>query len=140
MEKVNEETLKRAIDLAYSGDKRESYKLFARIVRDDPENALAWIYLGALVDTIGKRVYCYQKAIIINPLDGQTRKLLASAEAELQKLKEYQFACQEIMSHFPENSKARDLSLLLEEPRSVRVTLLGRIKLMMDEINRELLK
>ena len=81
MEKINEEILKQAIDLAYSGDKRESYKLFARIVKADPENALAWIYLGALVDTIGKRVFSYQRSLKINPLDGQTKKLLSAAEA-----------------------------------------------------------
>jgi len=75
--------LKHAIDLAYSVDKRESYKLFAKIVRADPENALAWIYLGALVDIIGKRVFCYQRALKINPLDGQTKKLLSAAEAEI---------------------------------------------------------
>ena len=139
MEKVNEQMLKQAIDLAYSGNKEESFKLFARIVRADPEKALAWIYLGALVDTIGKRVYCYQRALIINPLDGQTKKLLSSAESEIIKLKEYQFTCQEIISRYPENSKARDLSLLLEEPGNVRVTLLGKMRTLMDEINRELL-
>ena len=139
MDNENEERLKQAIALAYSGDKRESYKLFAKIVRADPDNALAWIYLGALVDTIGRRVYCYQRALKINPLDGQTKELLRSAKAEVERLTEYMFSCQEILSCYPENSKARDLSSLLEEPGNVRVTMLGKIRVMMEEINRELL-
>ena len=128
MENLNEEMLKQAIDQAYAGNKEESFRLFARIVRTDPENALAWIYLGAQVDTIGKRVYCYERALKINPLDGQTKKLLSDAENEIEILKEIKFACKELLSHYPENSKARDLTSLVEEPGNVRVTMLGNIK------------
>jgi hypothetical protein len=68
-------TLSQAVKLIKSGEKQAAAKILIQIVKNEPMNENAWLWLAYLVEN-EKRIYCLQKALEINPLNTKTRKAL----------------------------------------------------------------
>jgi hypothetical protein len=64
---MSNENLERAIQLIRMGDKKTGGKLLADVVKQDPRNEAAWLWLAACFDNDEKKKYCLKKALEINP-------------------------------------------------------------------------
>lgn len=60
-------SLEQAIQLIRSGDKKTGGKLLAEIVKQDPRNETAWLWLAGCFDNDEKKKFCLKKALEINP-------------------------------------------------------------------------
>lgn len=74
-------TLQRAIALIKSGNKKDGGQLLAEIVKKDPQNVNAWLWLSSCVNTDEQRIYCIKKVLAIDP----NHNVALSALSKLQK-------------------------------------------------------
>jgi hypothetical protein len=68
-------TLQDAITLIKAGDRSKALTLLTEILKDDPRNEQAWLWLSTLA-TGDKRRRCLEKALEINPNNEQARQEL----------------------------------------------------------------
>jgi len=83
---ASETHLKRAILAVQSGRLEEARRLLVSILRQDPENAAAWVWLGKAVDDPEKRRECFSRALRADPNNEEARlglvALLSGPQAE----------------------------------------------------------
>lgn len=72
--------LHRAADYIKSGQKKEGGQLLIELLREQPDNEQAWLWLAAAVKGREKKLECLEKVLTINPENEQARKLLAKLE------------------------------------------------------------
>jgi hypothetical protein len=70
-----------AIELAKSGKKNEAAQLLSQILKQQPENEAAWLWLASCLKTNQQKIYCLNQALVINPENLTTQKAI-------QKIKE----------------------------------------------------
>jgi hypothetical protein len=75
---MNLEKIKSAINLAKSGDKQSGKQLLIEVLKSDPQNEQAWLWLSACVDTLAEKKYCLEKVLAINPNNQDVLKALQS--------------------------------------------------------------
>ncbi len=68
--------LSSAIAAIRAGDKVSGRKLLLEIIRSEPSNELAWLWLSACVDNLEHKKYCLEKALEINPNNQNALKAL----------------------------------------------------------------
>jgi hypothetical protein len=78
---VAEKELNQAIQLIKSGEKEAGKGILIGVVRNDPYNENAWLWLASVTDA-EQRVYCLQKALAINPQNEQVRSYLSKLKSE----------------------------------------------------------
>lgn len=71
------EELKQAVTLIRSGQKARGGQLLAKILRGDPQNELAWLWLSQTVKTKKQQQNCLEKVLAINPNNQAAQKALA---------------------------------------------------------------
>ena len=71
-----DEKLKEAESLYKEGNKAQAAKLLAEIVRQDPNNYMAWYGLALSLDEYDKKVYCLKKVVSLNPSHQKAHQLL----------------------------------------------------------------
>ncbi|WP_322798285.1 tetratricopeptide repeat protein [Thermoflexus sp.] len=69
--------LREAIELVKKGDKISARQMLVEILRADPKNELAWLWLSVCVDDMEQKKYCLKRALSINPNSQYARKALA---------------------------------------------------------------
>ncbi|MBN1429093.1 MAG: hypothetical protein JXB07_11960 [Anaerolineae bacterium] len=69
------DNVQRAIDLIKSGDKQGGQRILAQVLKTDPQNELAWLWMSTVVDR-DKRRYCLEKTLSINPDNVQAKQAL----------------------------------------------------------------
>ncbi len=57
-----EEAISSAVDAIHRGDLGEGRATLSWVVREDPDNRLAWVWLAACVEDESARNDCYKKA------------------------------------------------------------------------------
>ncbi len=62
-----DETLQEAIKLIKSGDKQSGGQLLAQILKQNPENEVAWLWMSQVVTTDEHRQHCLEKVLSLNP-------------------------------------------------------------------------
>jgi hypothetical protein len=80
------EKLQSAIKLVKSGDKQSARQLLLEILKSDPHNEKAWLWLSACVDTIEQRKYCLEKVLAINPNNVEVHNALHSLQNRQQAI------------------------------------------------------
>jgi tetratricopeptide (TPR) repeat protein len=75
--------LRRAVYLARAGNREEARALLLDVVRIDPRNEMAWIWLSGLVDSLDDQIIACENVLTINPANEKVRMHLA----ELQRRK-----------------------------------------------------
>lgn len=70
------EKLQQAITLIKSGKKQDGQQLLLQIIKSEPNNEQAWLWMSVVVSE-DKRRYCLEKALSINPNNQQARQALA---------------------------------------------------------------
>lgn len=63
------EKLEQAIHEVELGNKPEALRLIAQVLKDDPKNEDAWIWMAEAVDDSIKKVECLEKVLEINPFN-----------------------------------------------------------------------
>jgi hypothetical protein len=63
----DEKALEQAISAARSGDRQAARRLLAGILRRDPRNAGAWLWMSGVVDDDAQRIECLQRALTLDP-------------------------------------------------------------------------
>lgn len=71
--------LDQAISLIKVGNRKDAYKLLSEILRSDPNNEKAWLWMTAVVDE-NKRRFCLEKILDINPNNQQAKQGLAKLD------------------------------------------------------------
>ena len=69
------EELKQAIQLIKSGEKEAGKNLLIRLVKNDPKNENAWLWLSSVTNG-EQRIYCLKKVLEINPQNEKTQAYL----------------------------------------------------------------
>lgn len=75
------EILSQAIARYKAGDRAGAAVLFAQVVRSEPENEAAWLWLGASIDDLDKKRFCLQQALNLNPDNQDVRRALEKLNA-----------------------------------------------------------
>jgi hypothetical protein len=68
--------LRRAVQLARAGNKDEARDIFIRVVEDDQQNELAWMWLAGLVDSLEDQIIACENVLTINPSNEKARAYL----------------------------------------------------------------
>ncbi len=68
--------LKEAINLAKSGNKTEAAKILSNILKEQPENEVAWLWLASCLKTNQQKIYCLNQALALNPENQTTQKAI----------------------------------------------------------------
>jgi Tfp pilus assembly protein PilF len=75
-----QQKLKRAVAALKSGDKAAAWKLFAEILRENPNQAEAWVGLSLSTSRLNRRREYLERALRINPNHAYARSALARLE------------------------------------------------------------
>lgn len=63
------------------GNRSEAYRFLVAAAQKNPRDEMAWLGLAACLDDPGKKRFCLQKVLSINPENTTARRLLARLEA-----------------------------------------------------------
>lgn len=64
---MSSEKINQAIQLIRSGNTKAAGKILSEIVKQDPRNETAWLWLAGCFDSADKKKFCLKKALDINP-------------------------------------------------------------------------
>lgn len=77
--------LSRAILAIREGDHSAAKSLLRSLLREQPENELAWLWLAVIADTDEARLKCYEQVVLVNPLNNTAQRGLKLVQARLSK-------------------------------------------------------
>jgi len=76
------DTLQKAIATIKSGNKTAGKQLLSDILKADPDNEQAWLWMTKVVDSHSERVKCLQQALRINPNNETAQYVLKSLQEQ----------------------------------------------------------
>src|SRR5215211_1196292 len=97
--------LQQAIALIKAGNKKQGGQMLADIVKSDPRNVNAWLWLSSCVNTDEQRIYCLKKVLAID----SNHKVALSALSKLQQTAELPTE-QEIIGE-PKEAKQSEINI-----------------------------
>ncbi len=77
-----DEKLTEGIAAFKGGNKTAAKQILSEVIRAEPTNETAWLWLSACVDTIGQKTYCLKRALAINPGNLDARQALEQLEQQ----------------------------------------------------------
>lgn len=87
------EKLQEAVSLYKKGDKPQAMKLLVEIVKQEPNNSVAWYGLALCLDDLDKKVYCLKKVLTLDPSHKKAQQLLENLQTK-DKPQNYQQAAE----------------------------------------------
>jgi Tfp pilus assembly protein PilF len=94
---MNAGDLERSINLIQLGDIAGGRKLLAQIIKTDPKNELAWLWLSTSLDDQEQARYCLQRALEINPQNQAAKNTLNNLQTSLMS----QSSGSQILQYYP---------------------------------------
>jgi hypothetical protein len=91
------EQLHQAITLVKSGDKQNGGRILAEILKADPQNELAWLWMSGVVATGEQREHCLNQVLRVNPHNQLAREGLV----KLQQMRKSGIAPVELLREKP---------------------------------------
>ncbi len=76
--------LQQAIAAVKAGDKEAGRRLLAEVIRNDPRNEVAWLWMSAATDSDVQRRTCLERVLAINPGNATARRGLARLDPPAQ--------------------------------------------------------
>ncbi len=76
--------LQQAIAAVKAGDKEAGRRLLAEVIRNDPRNEVAWLWMSAATDSDVQRRTCLERVLAINPGNATARRGLARLDPPTQ--------------------------------------------------------
>lgn len=83
---VDGNTLQQAASLYKQGDKPQAAMLLSGIVRQDPNNSLAWYGLALSLEEPDKKIFCLKKVISLEPSHKKAKQLLMELQPKSKPL------------------------------------------------------
>jgi hypothetical protein len=77
--------LKQAIELAKSGKKVEAAQLLSVIIKEQPDNEAAWLWMATCLKSNQQKLYCLNQALALNPDNETTINAIKKIKASEQK-------------------------------------------------------
>ncbi|MFP4345052.1 MAG: tetratricopeptide repeat protein [Anaerolineales bacterium] len=74
--------LKEAVRLIKAGDKQAGRRLLKQILKADPQNESAWLWMASGVSDNQQRIYCLEQVLKINPDHEMARRGLAHLRSQ----------------------------------------------------------
>jgi len=74
MKDMSEYLLKKGIEALKTGNKKEAKDSFEKILRTDPNNEEAWLWMSGAVSTDEERSTCLENVLVINPHNMAAKK------------------------------------------------------------------
>jgi len=71
------ELLEAGISAIQSGNNKQAASTFAKLVQEYPNSEQGWYWLGLSVSTFDQKLYCFKRALSINPYHMDAKKQLA---------------------------------------------------------------
>ncbi|HMO59120.1 MAG TPA: hypothetical protein PKC19_17335 [Roseiflexaceae bacterium] len=71
-----------AVAAVHNNDRQRAMQLFSTILRHDPRNEVAWVWLARVVDDPERRRYCLERALALNPANSEVQRLLNPTSAD----------------------------------------------------------
>ncbi len=62
-----QDLLQQAIAAARAGQKEEARRLLVQVLKANPRNETAWLWMSAVVETPAERIHCLKQVLAINP-------------------------------------------------------------------------
>ncbi len=96
------EKLQEAVSMYKKGDKAQALKLLAEIVRQEPNNSVAWYGLALCLDEPDKKIYCLNRVLSLDPTHKKAQQLLEKLQVN-EKLPSVQKAVNNLPSPTAKN-------------------------------------
>jgi hypothetical protein len=80
---MENDLLQRGIAALKAGDKAEARRVLGRIIRQNPRDEQAWLWMSGAVDTAQERSVCLTKVLEINPHNEAAQRGLAALQKQL---------------------------------------------------------
>jgi len=77
----NQQILDSAIQAIQYGDRASGMRLLAQVLRADPQNVRAWLWMSEVADTEEQRRECLQRVMAIDPLNRTAHARLTQLDA-----------------------------------------------------------
>jgi tetratricopeptide (TPR) repeat protein len=74
------EKLQEAVSLYKKGDKSQAMKLLIEIVKQEPNNSVAWYGLALCLDDLDKKIYCLKKVLSLDPSHKKAQQVLENLQ------------------------------------------------------------
>lgn len=74
--------MREAIQAARSGNTNWARECLGRVLKADPRNEEAWLWLSAVLDTVAEKRYCLERVLAINPSNAQAQAGLRYLEGK----------------------------------------------------------
>lgn len=81
---MSQDKLNSAIAAFKSGDKNVAQQILSDLVKSEPNNENAWLWLSACLTNVEHKIYCLNKALSINPNNQNAQKALAQLQPSLE--------------------------------------------------------
>jgi len=78
---MSSDLLQQAITAIKSGNKGNGAQILTQLVKQDPANETAWLWLSVCVESTEQKRYCLNRALEINPNNRDARQALAQLES-----------------------------------------------------------
>src|SRR5512146_1966611 len=69
--------LRQAVAAVQAGDRAAGRRLLAEVIRGDPRNETAWLWMSAVTDSDAQRRACLERVLAINPANPAAQQGLA---------------------------------------------------------------
>ena len=69
--------LQKAVKAIKAGDRERGKRLLSSLIKSEPQNEAAWLWLSAAVDTPNQKRQCLKKVLQINPENEQAKRALS---------------------------------------------------------------
>jgi tetratricopeptide (TPR) repeat protein len=80
---MSQEEINSGITAFHSGNRKAALQIFAEIVKSDPRNETAWLWLAASVDDVDQKEFCFSKVLEINPNNESAQKAILQIKKTL---------------------------------------------------------
>jgi tetratricopeptide (TPR) repeat protein len=80
---MSQEKINSGISAFRNGNKKVALQLFSEIVKSDPRNETAWLWIAACVDDIKQKEFCFTRVLEINPNNENAQKALSQIKKPL---------------------------------------------------------
>ncbi len=80
---MSQEQLNSGITAFRNGNRKAALQIFSEILKSDPRNETAWLWLAASVDDTKQKDFCFTKVLEINPNNENAQKALSQIRKPL---------------------------------------------------------
>jgi hypothetical protein len=117
--------LKQAIKLIQSGEKQKGGQILTEVLKTDPKNEIAWLWMSLTVTNRKQQCACLEKVLAINPDNFEAKQALAKLEHTQQKQAKLPFNQPKIVASTSKYRPNSSVSTFIDERKPTSNLALG---------------